>query len=49
MPLNIDFQQVLLHLFNFVILGGGLYFLLWTRSSCPPSAPPASRSCGARA
>lgn len=29
MPLNIDFQQVLLHLFNFVILGGGLYFLLY--------------------
>ena len=29
MPLNIDFQQILLHLFNFVILGGGLYFLLY--------------------
>ncbi len=29
MPLNIDFQQVLLHLFNFVVLFGGLYFLLY--------------------
>lgn len=29
MPLNIDFQQILLHLLNFVILGGGLYFLLY--------------------
>ena len=28
MPLNIDFQQVLLHLLNFVILAGGLYLLL---------------------
>ncbi len=29
MPLNIDFQQILLHLLNFVILAGGLYFLLY--------------------
>lgn len=29
MPLNINFQQILLHLFNFVILAGGLYFLLY--------------------
>lgn len=28
-PLNIDWQQILLHLFNFVILTGGLYFLLF--------------------
>ena len=28
-PLNIDWQQILLHLFNFIILGGGLYFLLF--------------------
>lgn len=30
MPLNIDFQQILLHLFNFVILFGGLYFILYS-------------------
>ncbi len=29
MPLNIDFQQVLLHMLNFVILFGILYFLLY--------------------
>ena len=29
MPLNNDFQQVLLHLLNFVILFGALYFLLY--------------------
>ena len=29
MPLNINFQQIFLHLFNFVILGGGLYLLLY--------------------
>ncbi|MBR1496630.1 MAG: ATP synthase F0 subunit B [Oscillospiraceae bacterium] len=29
MPLNIDWQQILLHLFNFVILAGGLYFILY--------------------
>ncbi len=29
LPLNIDFQQVLLHLLNFVILAGGLYLLLY--------------------
>ena len=29
-PLNIDWQQILLHLFNFVILVGGLYFLLYS-------------------
>lgn len=28
-PLNIDWQQILLHLFNFAILCGGLYFLLY--------------------
>lgn len=28
-PLNIDWQQILLHLLNFVILAGGLYFLLY--------------------
>ena len=28
-PLNIDWQQILLHLFNFVILAGGLYLLLY--------------------
>jgi len=29
MPLNIDVQQIFLHLFNFTILFGGLYFLLY--------------------
>ncbi len=29
MPLNIDFQQILLHMFNLVILAGGLYLLLY--------------------
>ena len=29
MPLNIDWQQILLHLFNFAILACGLYFLLY--------------------
>lgn len=29
MPLNIDFQQILLHLLNFVVLFGILYFLLY--------------------
>ena len=28
-PLNIDWQQILLHLFNFVILACGLYLLLY--------------------
>ena len=28
-PLNIDWQQILLHLLNFVILEGGLYLLLY--------------------
>ena len=28
-PLNIDWQQILLHLFNFGILAGGLYLLLY--------------------
>lgn len=28
-PLNIDWQQILLHLLNFVILIGGLYFILY--------------------
>lgn len=29
MPLNIDFLQILLHLLNFVILAGGLSFLVY--------------------
>ena len=29
MPLNIDWQQILLHMLNFVILAGGLYFILY--------------------
>ncbi|MGN0478275.1 MAG: ATP synthase F0 subunit B [Hominenteromicrobium sp.] len=29
-PLNIDWQQILLHALNFVILAGGLYFLLYS-------------------
>ena len=29
LPLNIDFQQIALHLLNFVILAGGLYLLLY--------------------
>ena len=29
MPLNIDWQQILLHWMNLVILTGGLYFLLY--------------------
>lgn len=29
MPLNINFQQILLHLINFVVLFGILYFLLY--------------------
>lgn len=29
LPLNIDWQQILLHLFNFLILAGGLYLLLY--------------------
>lgn len=28
-PLNIDWHQILLHLFNFAILAGGLYLLLY--------------------
>ena len=28
-PLNIDFRQILLHVFNFLILFGGLYLLLY--------------------
>ena len=28
-PLNIDWQQILLHLFNFTILFGALYILLY--------------------
>ena len=31
-PLNIDWQQILLHFFNFSILVGGLYLLL--QDSC---------------
>ena len=29
LPLNIDLQQILLHMLNFVILVGGLYFILY--------------------
>lgn len=29
-PLNIDLQQILLHVFNFAVLTGGLYFLLYS-------------------
>ena len=29
MPLNIDWQQILLHLLNFLILFAGLYFILY--------------------
>ncbi len=29
LPLNIDWQQILLHMFNFVILATGLFFLLF--------------------
>ncbi len=29
LPLNIDWQQILLHLLNFALLTGGLYFLLY--------------------
>lgn len=29
MPLNIDWQQILLHMFNFVILFAALYFILY--------------------
>ena len=29
MPLNIDWQQILLHLFNFVLLTMGLYILIY--------------------
>ena len=29
MPLNINIQQILLHMFNFVLLFGILYFLLY--------------------
>ncbi len=29
MPLNIDWQQILLHMFNFIILAAGLSFLLF--------------------
>lgn len=28
-PLNIDWQQILLHFFNFALLAAGLYFLLY--------------------
>ncbi len=28
-PLNIDWQQILLHIFNLLILVGGLYLLLY--------------------
>ena len=29
LPLNIDFQQILLHMLNIVLLFGGLYLLLY--------------------
>ena len=43
-PLNIDFQQILLHLLNFAILGGGLYLLLYKpvkQATVQTSAEPA--------
>ncbi len=30
LPLNIDLQQIFLHMLNFVILVGGLYFILYS-------------------
>lgn len=30
LPLNIDLQQIFLHMLNFVILAGGLYFILYS-------------------
>lgn len=30
LPLNIDLQQILLHILNFVLLTGGMYFLLYS-------------------
>lgn len=30
LPLNIDIQQILLHMLNFVLLFGGLYFILYS-------------------
>ena len=29
LPLNINLQQIFLHMLNFVILTGGLYFILY--------------------
>ena len=29
MPLDIDWKQILVHMFNFTILAGGIYFLLY--------------------
>ncbi len=29
LPLNIDIQQIFLHMLNFIILAGGLYFILY--------------------
>lgn len=29
LPLNIDIRQILLHMLNFVLLSGGLYFILY--------------------
>ena len=29
LPLNIDLRQILLHMLNFVLLSGGLYFILY--------------------
>lgn len=29
LPLNIDWQQILLHMFNLIILGFGLYYILY--------------------
>ena len=37
LPLNIDIQQILLHMLNFVILAGGLYFILYAPVKKPNS------------
>lgn len=53
-PLNIDWQQILLHVFNLIILTGGLYFLLYQpvtafmkngRSIMPDWKPTRRQSC----
>ncbi len=41
-PLNIDFQQVLLHLLNFLILTLGLYYLILKAAKSVCLAAPVS-------